>query len=788
MNRALLVGINKYANPKISSLNGCLEDVSQVKSFLEAGKVESFFDIKMLLNEQASRARIINAFEEFLADTPPGKIAFFYYSGHGARETSDEGVKTAKLHGGDMENETIVCYDSRTEANPYDLADKELAQLINLLAQRKIEVVVMLDCCHSGSGTRLFNVKAKRLTKVNDRPSDSYYGSDSSRSIIAPSAKHLLLSACRKDEYAWECPVDGKSRGIFTYKLFKALEKDPNLSYTQLYEYGKVAIQYHEMKQQPQMECFEYFDPNQLFLKQIVLNDPKTSYSLFLENGFWWIRLGWMHGLALYTKSEQTFSVYHKEDTPKNQLLDKARIAEVYLDKSRLELAYSNGSTISKEYPKDYIAYPIHVDVDKLPIYTQEPSSLPHPLKASNIIYFVEEANQADYELLYEEGQFILSYRKTGEILVKRSQPIALDNELKKIRQWERTLDLVSKEKFISPGQQIIASQIGQQKEIFSTQAIYITLDLLIDEEQIPYRISTSFKSSGENQVYVNLMYLSRTFSIKPVFSNFIKGNNINYTLLDTALSINDPHLYQVFDIFKLIISKEQVDSFFLSQNEISDSSENPQIKRKRADQAAISLDPLAQNWQTHTISVRTFRELGKIGNESLSILGGKVQFQAHPTFTAGVNVSSPLPCNQGPIEEYVLYQTLIDDGLELVDWSDDDKKIYILELHNIECSKSLRNNPLKCMLTYPHNDADELFPLTYDGEKFWRFPIQQTTTHTHELLIPFIPKNPDDGRMVKGRSLKLFFVLLPQKTIQQLREKNMWSLDENQMKALVDE
>jgi hypothetical protein len=65
--------------------------------------------------------------------------------------------KTPPKNSGHIEpdhlDETLVCYDSRTDGS-WDLADKELAKLIAEVAEKNPHIVVIMDCCHSGSGTR----------------------------------------------------------------------------------------------------------------------------------------------------------------------------------------------------------------------------------------------------------------------------------------------------------------------------------------------------------------------------------------------------------------------------------------------------------------------------------------------------------------------------------------------------------------------------------------------------------------------------------------------------------
>jgi hypothetical protein len=70
----------------------------------------------------------------------------------------------------------LYCYDSSLPDHKH-LADKELAKLIAEVADKNPHICVILDCCHSGSGTKdpLQDVSA-RQAPADERPRslDSY--------------------------------------------------------------------------------------------------------------------------------------------------------------------------------------------------------------------------------------------------------------------------------------------------------------------------------------------------------------------------------------------------------------------------------------------------------------------------------------------------------------------------------------------------------------------------------------------------------------------------------------
>jgi len=149
---ALLVGIDRYPEP-IPRLYGCVNDIKRMQEYLQGRHDDSAFRLDLaapLLDQQATRQAVIDEFQNHLGKAMKGDVALFYYSGHGSQERAPEEFWHLEP---DRLDETIVCWDSR-QSGHHDLADKELAYLIEKVARNGAHVVVILDSCHSGSGTR----------------------------------------------------------------------------------------------------------------------------------------------------------------------------------------------------------------------------------------------------------------------------------------------------------------------------------------------------------------------------------------------------------------------------------------------------------------------------------------------------------------------------------------------------------------------------------------------------------------------------------------------------------
>ena len=148
---ALLVGIDEYPD-QISNLKGCVNDVNTLSAYLDSRVADENHQVhtKVLLDQNATRMAIIESFREHLGQATQDDIVLFAFSGHGSQEPAPQEYWHLEP---DRLNETLVCWDSRSEGCK-DLSDKEIAQLIADVAKQGAQVTVILDCCHSGSGTR----------------------------------------------------------------------------------------------------------------------------------------------------------------------------------------------------------------------------------------------------------------------------------------------------------------------------------------------------------------------------------------------------------------------------------------------------------------------------------------------------------------------------------------------------------------------------------------------------------------------------------------------------------
>src|SRR5215212_1341974 len=138
---ALLVGINDYGE-NLNKLRGCVNDVNRFERILSGRVPKGLLRVRRLLDQDATRQRVIDAFSGHFAAAGPDDVAVFYFAGHGSYEKVEERFWFLEPSG---TNQTLVCADSRHAGVP-DLADKELSVLLDDVAARGPHVLVVLDC------------------------------------------------------------------------------------------------------------------------------------------------------------------------------------------------------------------------------------------------------------------------------------------------------------------------------------------------------------------------------------------------------------------------------------------------------------------------------------------------------------------------------------------------------------------------------------------------------------------------------------------------------------------
>lgn len=125
--KALIIGIDKY---KGSPLRACVNDANCVADLLEKHEDGTKnFDVKRLLNKDATRANIRKSVRELFRNDD--EIALLFFSGHGMDDDNDG---------------FIVSCDFKTD--DYGISMPEIVKFVN--KSKCKNKIVILDCCYSG--------------------------------------------------------------------------------------------------------------------------------------------------------------------------------------------------------------------------------------------------------------------------------------------------------------------------------------------------------------------------------------------------------------------------------------------------------------------------------------------------------------------------------------------------------------------------------------------------------------------------------------------------------------
>ena len=225
--RALVIGIDTYApppgtKPKDSNrnwpdLDGAANDARSFASLLTDRYGFQKGEVRVLANREATRDAILDSMDKWLlADAKKDDVRVFYFAGHGSQ------VPNSRSHEPDHLDETIVPADGSTGAA--DIRDKELGRRFAHVTSAGIKLTVVLDSCHSGSGTRgaLSGRKVRMIARGNV---DALDGGDDPNPVDGGA---LVLSAAQDIQLAEEDQDEaGKAHGAFTLALLRALRSRP---------------------------------------------------------------------------------------------------------------------------------------------------------------------------------------------------------------------------------------------------------------------------------------------------------------------------------------------------------------------------------------------------------------------------------------------------------------------------------------------------------------------------------------------------------------------------------
>lgn len=252
---AVVIGVDTYKN--YGSLDGAVNDAKIVaESLKDIGAKQ----IKLLLDDKATRDEIKKAWSEVSVQAKTGDTIFFTYAGHGAQ--LPERVKGTETDGQD-EFYVLANFDESGPNTKERVIDDDLQEWFS--QRPDLNIILVSDSCHSGTMTRSYKKSKLKYRKASVRAitNDALPVSNNHDLIDEQKTKltHVVsFSGVPDHEEVPEIIIDNQSHGALSWHFSKGLSgladnnKDGIVSLSELKNYliEKVSME-TEGQQHPQI-------------------------------------------------------------------------------------------------------------------------------------------------------------------------------------------------------------------------------------------------------------------------------------------------------------------------------------------------------------------------------------------------------------------------------------------------------------------------------------------------------------------------------------------------------
>lgn len=229
--RALVIGLGQQEDKAWGKINGD-KDVPFVEEMLKNAKFK-VGNIRKLVNQQATKAAIVEAFGKLAAQSKCGDVVYVHFSGHGQQ------MKDVHNDEKDGLDECWIPYDAYRKPCVKDrgekhLTDDEVNYYLNAIRDKVGDtgkMLVVIDACHSGGATRGDEDEVVRGVDDIFEAIKSFiwgYSSEEKEKVVNPNAREnkerwITISACESGQVNFEMktPAVGK----LTYAIYEKVKK-----------------------------------------------------------------------------------------------------------------------------------------------------------------------------------------------------------------------------------------------------------------------------------------------------------------------------------------------------------------------------------------------------------------------------------------------------------------------------------------------------------------------------------------------------------------------------------
>ena len=343
---ALIVGVAKYRNTAIPSLQFADKDAVEFYEYLKESGVDTA-NMLLLLNEGAKNSDIMISLDEMTDKAQKGDKIFIYFSGHGDVESK---VITQDAY--------LLSYDApnKVYAGGGAIAVYLLKGYLATLSSKGVQVIFITDACHSG------NLSGGRE------------GMENAANVLKGQWKdEIKILSCQPGELSLEGKQWGNGRGLFSYELINGMagiadkNKDGKVSLRELnlYLMEKVPDEANPMPQNPilagNMETF-ISTVNIDYLK----NKVTTTKNLFAAVDTKGMEDGMLKNLPdsikhFYVEFKKLLErrpvVLQEEGFRKNGIISLPDSADPTHYHNYVKLINGNGESALKEIPDSMLHY-----------------------------------------------------------------------------------------------------------------------------------------------------------------------------------------------------------------------------------------------------------------------------------------------------------------------------------------------------------------------------------------------------------------------------------------------
>jgi len=449
---ALIIAIGNYPYESGWGFINSANDIPLIKSalFNQNFKPEN---ILVLENEEADKNGIISAFENLFNRASKGDIIAIHYSGHGQQITDDNNDEI------DGFDEALVAYGAPAYYDEDDnyqggqhLRDDEFGELIDILRVKvgqNGQIVVFIDACHSGTGTRgeakvrggkaPFIIPGKNKIKSGKEDgSGMTEKSKNTKGEIKDKAPFIVMTATQFDELDYEIQDDeGRGVGPLSYAIAKVFtDIKENDSYLSVFARISAIMAKKVKNQTPTIEGdYNYKVFNGETVKQ------QNYYTISKKSSLTKIKLnqGNIHGLhngdkvGLYKSGTQNTDKAEPEVT--GIIIDADNFSSYVEFDKEFNLKYKNNYWV---FIEEY-----HVKNKKLSVSIEGLKDADLKIKLTeafdeNQLVSID-TNKAELAIIEDKKKIIVKHIAEGSVLAELEKPVSFDLLNKTIRQYAQS-------------------------------------------------------------------------------------------------------------------------------------------------------------------------------------------------------------------------------------------------------------------------------------------------------------------------------------------------------------